>query len=153
MGLVSIDYREGDEMNNIKRSISIKLIVALIVFTAMGLSASAWASYEHQSNSANSVYVDVVPIQLSSGKQAKFEIRMNTHSVPLNFDLVAASLLKDDQGHEYRASLWNGSPAGGHHRSGVLEFPVIAKDTKSITLSIKDIAGVPERTFEWKLGQ
>lgn len=138
-------------MNNIKINISIKVIGALIVFTAISLTASAWAAYQHQSNNTNSVRVDVVPVQLSSGKKATFEIRMNTHTVPLDFDLVAVSLLKDDQGHEYRASLWNGSPAGGHHRSGVLEFPAIAKDTKSITLSIKDIAGVPERTFEWKL--
>lgn len=138
-------------MNNLKRSISIKLIGALIVFIAVGFPSGAWASYEHQTNSANSVHVDVVPIQLSSGKQATFEIRMNTHSVPLEYDLTAVSSLKDDQGHEYRATAWKGSPAGGHHRSGVLEFPAIAKSAKSITLYIKNIADVPERTFEWKL--
>lgn len=138
-------------MNHIKRSISIKLIGALTVITAMGLSSGVWASYEHQTNSANSVHVDVVPIQLSSGKQATFEIRMNTHSVPLEYDLTAVSLLKDDQGHEYRATAWKGSPAGGHHRSGVLAFPGIAKRAKSITLYIKNIADVPERTFKWKL--
>ena len=140
-------------MNNIKRNISTKVIGALIVFTVVSLTASAWAAYEHQSNNTNSVRVDVVPVQLSSGKKATFEIRMNTHTVPLDFDLVVVSLLKDDQGHEYRASDWNGSPAGGHHRSGVLEFPAIDKGAKSITLYIKDIADVPERTFEWKLGQ
>jgi len=140
-------------MNNVKRSISIKLIGALIVFTAIGLAGLAWASYEHQSNNANNVRVDVVPVQLTSGKQATFEIRMNTHSVPLDYDVAAVSLLKDDQGREYRASVWNGSPAGGHHRSGVLEFPAIGKGAKSITLYIKNIADVPERTFEWKLGQ
>ena len=138
-------------MSNIKRSISKKVIGALIVFTAISFTAVAWAAYEHQTNNTNSVRVDVVPVQLSSGKKATFEIRLNTHTTPLDFDLVTISLLKDDQGHEYHASLWNGSPAGGHHRSGVLEFPAIAKDTKSITLSLKDIAGVPERTFEWKL--
>lgn len=138
-------------MNHIKQSISIKLIGAIFIFTAIGLSAGAWASYEHQSSSANSVHVDVVPTQLSPGEQATFEIRMNTHSVPLNYDLVAVSLLKDDQGHEYRATAWKGSPAGGHHRSGVLEFPAIVKGAKSITLYIKNIADVPERTFAWKL--
>lgn len=138
-------------MNKVKRSISIKLVGVLIVLTVIGWVGGVWASYDHQSNSANSVRVDVVPIQLSSGKQVKFEIRMNTHSVPLEYDLVAVSLLKDDQGQEYRASNWNGSPAGGHHRSGVLEFPAIDKDAKSITLYIKDIADVPERTFEWTL--
>ena len=138
-------------MNNIRRNISKKVIGVLIVFTAISFAAVAWAAYEHQTNNTNSVRVDVVPIQLTPGKQATFEIRLNTHSVPLDYDLVAVSLLKDDQGHKYPASAWKGSPAGGHHRSGVLEFPAIAKDTKSITLSLKDIAGVPERTFEWKL--
>lgn len=138
-------------MNHIKQSISIKLLGAFIVFIGIGLSAGAWAAYKHQTNGANSVHIDVVPIQLSSGKQATFEIRMNTHSVPLEYDLTAVSLLKDDQGHEYRATAWKGSPAGGHHRSGVLEFPVIANGAKSITLYIKNIADVPERTFEWKL--
>jgi hypothetical protein len=141
------------KMNNVKRSISIKQVGALIVFIAFGLAGGAWASYDHQSNNANSVRVDVVPVQLNSGKQAKCEIRMNTHSVPLDYDMAAVSLLKDDQGREYRASVWNGSPAVGHHRSGVLEFPAIGKDAKSITLYIKNIAGVPERTFEWKLEQ
>lgn len=139
-------------MKNIIGSI-LKLVVVLIVFTAIGLAGNIWASYEHQSNNTNSVRVDVVPIQLTPGKQATFEIRLNTHSVPLDYDLVAVSLLKDDQGHEYPASAWKGSPAGGHHRSGVLEFPAIDKGTKSITLYINDVADVPERTFNWKLGQ
>lgn len=137
-------------MNNVKRSISTKIVWVLIVSTAIILAANAWA-YEHQSNNVNSVRVDVVPVQLSLGKQAKFEIRLNTHSVPLGYDLVAVSLLKDDQGREYSASAWNGSPAGGHHRSGVLEFPEIDKGAKSITLYLKNIADVPERIFEWKL--
>jgi len=127
-----------------------RLTGAFILALALSLSISAWA-YERRSSKANSVRVDVVPVQLSSGNEAKFEVRMNTHSVPLTYDLVAISILKDDQGHEYRASVWNGSPAGGHHRSGVLEFPAIAQGTKSVTLYIKNIAGVAERTFEWKL--
>lgn len=137
-------------MNNVKRSISTKIVWVLIVFTAIILTGNSWA-YEHKSDNTNSVRVDVVPVQLMSGKQAKFEIRLNTHSIDLSYDLVDISFLKDNQGREYRAAAWKGSPAGGHHRSGVLEFPAIAKDTKSITLYIKDIADVPERTFEWKL--
>ena len=78
---------------------------------------------------------------------------MSTHSVELNYDIVKLSTLKDGMGREYQALKWNGDPPVGHHRSGVLEFPAIAKGTKSITLYIKNIAGVPERIFEWKLNQ
>ncbi len=114
------------------------------------MATAAWA-YERRSTSSNGVRVDVLPVQLSSDKPAKFEIRMNTHSVNLGYDLVSASVLKDDQGREYRASAWNGSPPGGHHRSGVLEFPAIVNGSKSVSLYLKDIANVQERIFEWKI--
>jgi hypothetical protein len=127
-----------------------RLTGAFILFLILGLSTSLWA-YEHRSSNANSVQVDVVPVQMSPGQAAKFEIRMNTHSVPLNYDMVAVSLIKDDLGREYRPLAWNGSPPGGHHRSGILEFPNIPEGTGSITLYIKSIADVPERSFEWKL--
>ena len=139
-------------MKNPADRIFIKLTRAFVVFIILALSTPLWA-YEHRSSNANSVRVDVVPVQLSSGKEVRFEVRMNTHSVPLNYDLIAISILKDDQGREYRASVWNGSPAGGHHRSGTLEFPAIAERTKSVTLYIKNIAGVPKRIFDWKLEQ
>ena len=136
-------------MKNRKRKVSTKLAGVLIVFAAIILAAGAWG-YERQSNNTNSVRVDVTPVQLNSGKPVKFEIRLNTHSVDLNFDLSAVALLKDNQGHEYRPTGWNGSPPGGHHRKGVLEFPAIDSGTKSVTLYLRDIAGVSERTFEWK---
>ena len=138
-------------MNNIKRNISTKVIGTLIVFAAISFAAVAWAAYEHQTNNTNSVSVDVVPVQLGSGEKATFEIRLNTHTTPLDFDLVALSVLKDDQGREYHASLWNGSPAGGHHRSGVLEFPLLKGNPGSVTLVIQNIANVPERIFKWDL--
>jgi len=137
-------------MNNRKQRISTKVLGALIVFAAISLAANVWA-YERRSSNANSVRVDVVPVQLSSGKPAKFEIRMTTHSVELSYDMVAVSILKDDKGGEYRALVWNGSPPGGHHRSGELEFPVTDNSAKSVTLYLKNISGVPERIFEWKL--
>jgi len=137
-------------MNNRKQRISSKVIGALIVFAAISLAVGAWA-YERRSSNTNSVGVDVVPVQLTSGKTAKFEIRMTTHSVDLSYDMVAVSVLKDDQGREYRALTWNGSPPGGHHRSGELEFPAMANGVKSVTLYLKNISGVPERIFEWKV--
>ena len=136
-------------MNNRKQRIPTKVIGAFIVFASISLVANVWA-FERRSSNANSVRVDVVPVQLSSGKPTKFEIRMTTHSVELSNDMVAVSTLKDDQGREYRASVWKGSPPGGHHRSGELEFPAMADGAKSVSLYLKNISGVPERIFEWK---
>ena len=74
---------------------------------------------------------------------------MNSHSGDLSQDIVAVSTLKDNQGREYRPTNWQGSPPGGHHRKGVLEFPALDGAPVSITLVIRQIANVPERIFVW----
>jgi len=109
------------------------------------------SAYQARSDDQNRVRVDVRPVQLLPGKPAKFEIRMNTHSGNLSQDLVAVCTLKDNNGREYRPTGWNGSPPGGHHRSGVLEFPEVADAAQSITLVIREVANVPERVFNWSI--
>jgi len=116
---------------------------------------SGWLSdakaYESMTNRGNNVTVDVVPVQLASDKPVKFEVRMNTHSVPLVQNLLEVSTLKDNLGGNYKPEKWQGSSLGGHHRSGVLEFPVFKGSPKSVKLVIREVAGVPERIFEWKI--
>jgi hypothetical protein len=65
--------------------------------------------------------------------------------------MVAVSALKDNKGHEFTATAWQGSPPGGHHRKGVLEFQDLADNTESITLVIREIDNVPERIFNWRI--
>jgi hypothetical protein len=74
---------------------------------------------------------------------------MNTHSEELSQDLLAVVTLKDNKGREYQATNWKGSPPGGHHLSGVLEFPALDGNPESITLVIRLIADGPDRTFKW----
>jgi len=126
------------------------LVLILIVLFLVNLAIDA-AAYETKSNKQNRVRVDVRPVQLLPGKPAKFEIRMNTHSGDLSRDLVAACTLKDDSGREYRPTSWDGSPPGGHHRSGVLEFSELGEGAESITLVIREVANVPERVFNWSI--
>lgn len=133
-----------------KHSITAYMVLFVILATLMG-SVIAAGAYEHKSSDENNVRIEIIPEQLGPGRQAKFNIKMNTHSVELNQDMAAAAILKDDQGRKYRPLNWNGSPPGGHHRSGVLEFPIIGEKAKSVTLYIKDVADVPERIFEWKI--
>ena len=127
-----------------------RLLAAVIIIVGVTIILEANA-YERISNRENRVRVDVVPVQLEFGKSAKFEIRMNTHSGDLSQDLVSVSTLKDDNGREYRPVDWQGAPPGGHHRTGVLEFPTLNENTKSVTLVIRDVANVPERIFKWNL--
>jgi len=124
------------------------MIVIMLFLVNWTVDAGA---YEVKSNKQNSVRIDVRPVQLLSGKPAKFEIRMNTHSVDLSYDMVAVSTLKDNQGREYRPINWEGSSDDSHHRQGILEFPKLETNTASITLVIRKIAEVPERIFEWSV--
>ena len=126
------------------------LAALAIVAVAAGLTVDAGA-YEMRSNRENSVRVDVKPVQLAPGQPASFEVRMNTHSETLGEDMVAVSSLKDNAGRVYQATAWQGSEPSGHHRQGVLEFPKLENDTQSITLIIRKVAKVPERTFKWSV--
>jgi len=122
----------------------------IVLALAFGLAGQARA-YDTQSNRLNRVRVDVKPVQLAPGRAVKFRIFLNTHSVDLGQDLAAVSGLKDDRGLEYKPARWTGSPPGGHHRFGVLEFPALKAGAKSVTLVIRNIAGVPARKFAWRV--
>jgi len=137
-------------MKKISRRNKTYVSVIMIILFVMGVALEAWA-YKRISSRKNSVNVDVVPVQLVFGQQVKFDVRMSTHSIELSQDMVAVSLLKDSNGHEYRPENWKGSPAGGHHRSGTLEFSAIKGSPDSVTLIIRNIANVPERVFTWKV--
>lgn len=95
-----------------------------------------------------------------AGKAAgpTFTVALNTHSVDLDaIDLTTLATLSAD-GIQVRPTVWN-APKGGHHREGVLSFPTTADDgrpvigsqTTTIELVIRGVAGVPERTFRWRV--
>ena len=46
---------------------------------------------------------------------------------------------------------WDGAE-GGHHVNGTLYFPAMdLQDAQWVELVIREMAGVPERTFRWDL--
>lgn len=101
-----------------------------------------------QTNDLGEVNISVKPITLETGKEAVFEVVLDTHSVPLDFDLVKISKLADGEGNVYQPVSWTGG-TGGHHLSGNLSFPPIPK-TKFIELSIFGINNI-DRNFKWEL--
>jgi hypothetical protein len=94
-------------------------------------------------NGKNDVEFQVTPLAPN-----EFRIAMNTHSVDLDFDLVNISTLHDNFGKDYYPVEWKGSEPGGHHRNGILRFPNINTNAKSVKLIIKDST---RREFEWSL--
>jgi hypothetical protein len=137
-------------MRVLKYFSSIMVLAAFTILPILGLASDAEA-YRSITSRMNGVTVDVKPIQFAPGKPAKFQVRMNTHTMDLAEDMTVVSTLRDDQGREYGPVSWKGSPPGGHHRRGVLMFPALEGNPKSVTLVIRNIANVTERIFEWKV--
>ena len=104
-----------------------------------------------QKHEGGNVTVIVKPKVLQVDKKPTFEIEFTTHSVELSFDVVKQSYLLDDQDNRFDESVWNGSPPGGHHRSGTLIFNQPLAETDYLDLIFTDIAGIPERRFRWEL--
>lgn len=103
-----------------------------------------------RTHEANAVGVEIVPLNLydTAADRLEFEVAFTTHSVELNYDFAALATLRSDAGEEVAASQWDG-PRGGHHVFGILAFPALKTRGETITLVLRDIADVPERTFVW----
>ena len=105
-------------------------------------------SYETKQNEGGNVTVSVTPLRLKDGFPASFDVAFETHSVDLTFDVEQIATLADETGTTY-TPVWDGSPPGGHHRSGTLRFTPDLTDPATVMLTFSDIAGVPSRTFTW----
>lgn len=110
------------------------------------------AQWERQVSTAGGVEVSAAPGDLSENASSlDFEISLDTHSVELNYDMVAGAALADETGKEYKPFLWEGAEPGGHHRSGILKFNRISPHPKNVTLILRGIGGVPETRFTWTI--
>ena len=106
-----------------------------------------------QSNEEAAVTVKVTPLNLADPSAATldFEIALDTHSVDLAFNMMAIATLRSDAGEEAQPMKWNGPAGGGHHMSGTLSFPQMKERGRSLTLVLRGVANVPERTFVWNM--
>jgi hypothetical protein len=129
--------------------------------TAMQAQVPAIVGNLTQSAEAGAVTVDITPLNLPDTKTGAldFKVVMNTHSVELGVDLAKLAVLKVGD-NEVAAKMWQTPAGGGHHVEGTLNFPGITATGKPIlegatsaTVVIRNLAGVPERKFTWKLGQ
>lgn len=132
---------------------SFSLYTALIVCALLLQAAAALASdLASQSTRAAGVSVSVKPIDLSpSAKTWRFQVALNTHSVDLSDDLAQTAILVDAAGKSHLALGWDGDPAGGHHRRGVLRFKPLSPPPDGLELRIARPGEEAPRTFRWRL--
>jgi len=93
----------------------------------------------------------IKPIDLGSGASTlDFDVSMNTHSVELNFDLKQLAVLKTDTSAGVKPSAYQ--VGSGHHVESKLSFPADKiGGARMLTLILKNVSGVAERTFTWNL--
>ena len=75
-------------------------------------------------------------------------VSLTTHSGDLGGDMAKVSFLRDNVGVKYAPIGWQGDPPGGHHREGILEFKPLLPLPDKLTLVIKNVGGVTERSFD-----
>jgi len=106
-----------------------------------------------QTKEEAAVTVKVTPLNLNDAAPSvlDFKITLDTHSVDLGYDLTAIASLSSDAGEEVKPVKWDGPGGGGHHKEGVLSFPALKNRGQALTLVLRGIADVPERTFVWSV--
>ena len=76
-----------------------------------------------------------------------FDIKLDTHSGSLDYEMAKLSYIRDSKGNMIKPESWDGG-IGGHHFEGILKFPEF-DDSSGFELVIQDVAGVKERVLEW----
>ena len=126
------------------------LAAALALCVAAGVASAA--DLAPRSSNLKGVSVAVTPKDVAPGAATwEFSIALNTHSQNLSDDLVKTAVLIDSQGGRHAPTGWEGSPPGGHHRSGVLRFKGLGTQADAIELQIQRPNEAAARSFRWKL--
>ena len=130
----------------------VREVVSKVVLTCLMCTTVTFASSTLPSRTSDGGGVRVVVTPKPHNVNAAtwdFEVVLDTHTKPLTDDLAAASSLIDDQGRAIPAKLLKGDPPGGHHRKGVLQFPVPSNSHSAVELRVQGVGGVDVRTFRW----
>jgi len=137
-------------MNNARASITLFMAALFLVGpgVAKGFGTAAGLTRSH---SGGGVTVKVTYVNPQATDDVRFQVVLDTHSVNLDgYDLKNLSLLRDGTGKTYEVTKTE-NKGSGHHREITIAFSKPSPEAKRLELVIKDIAGVKERTFHWKL--
>lgn len=126
-------------------------VAAMAVLVVLASPPAAMAEIlQTQTDRQGQVTVQVTPLALKADGWT-FQVVFDTHSVTLDHDVTAVAALVGPDGREHKPLAWNGDPAGGHHRKGVLVFAPLDPMPSAVALKLRNIGPVPERSFSWPL--
>jgi hypothetical protein len=126
----------------------------LVVVLALVLSLTALAQVVTQRTIVNGVSVAVTAGNLSP-EASVWDFAVVLHDARnrnLPDDLLKSAVLIDPQGRRYKPLIWEGAPAAGDHRAGVLKFIAVEPRPDSIELRISRPGEKKPRSFSWLLG-
>lgn len=104
-----------------------------------------------QTSNRDGVKITIAPRGFQANAQTwDFDVALETHTQPLNDDLVKSSKLFGDD-KPYDALSWEGTPPGGHHRKGVLRFKAVVPPPQAVELQIRRTDESRPRSFRWQL--
>ena len=110
------------------------------------------AAWETKTDEQPPVNITVTPVQLGRDADVwKFDIAFDTHAGSLDHDPMNVVTLLDDKCGVYRPTAWEGPEPGGHHREGALRFNAIRPVPPYVELMVKNVGGIPERSFTWNM--
>jgi len=85
----------------------------------------------------------------ADAKTWTFSITVDSKGAEISEDLAAAAVIVDDKGKEYPPTGYEGDGPGGTHRAGTLSFAPISPAPESITMKVRGVGGIGERSFSW----
>ncbi|MFA6002375.1 MAG: hypothetical protein WC828_09760 [Thermoleophilia bacterium] len=112
------------------------------------------SSLVSQISNTGEVTVTVTPRNLTADASTwSFNVTMDARNGDLGEDMMQAAVITGADGSEAGPATWEGDGPGGLHREGMLKFDPQKPMPKSVTLKIRGVGGVGERSFSWMLGQ
>lgn len=118
----------------------------------VGPEQSEQSTLSTQTLTDGTVTYKVTPKNLTSSVSTwDFDISLDTHTGSLDQDLVEIVHLVDDKGNEYKATTWEGAPAGGHHREGILRFSPVTPRPDFFELKIQTTSSTENNSLRWNI--
>ncbi len=130
--------------------LGIVTVVGVIGLVGEALAASADQSGKVSQQVAGGGVTVIATLLKDQGEATAVKLVLETHSVNLDgYKWEAIATLRHENGRTYPVEAVANASGGGHHRQAVLRFGKLSPEAKTIELIVKDVAGVPERTFRW----